>query len=139
MNEPDPLFALLRDSRLAPYAVSPGAAWLWSADGSRIHFANAVGAAVFGAASPAALLARRFSSTDPLAKQIARLAETLLPLLLLPVVAPVMLGATRAFEAGLGLSGSVGDAWPWVELLALFAVIYTTLGFLAFGSLLEEA
>ena len=68
-----------------------------------------------------------------------RVRETLLPLLLLPVVAPVMLGATRAFEAGLGLSGSVGDAWPWVELLALFAVIYTTLGFLAFGSLLEEA
>jgi heme exporter protein B len=68
-----------------------------------------------------------------------RVRETLLPLLLLPVVAPVMLGATRAFEAGLGLNGSVGEAWPWVELLALFAVIYTTLGFLAFGPLLEEA
>jgi heme exporter protein B len=68
-----------------------------------------------------------------------RVRETLLPLLLLPVVAPVMLGATRAFEAGLGLNGSAGEAWPWVELLALFAVIYTTLGFLAFGPLLEEA
>jgi heme exporter protein B len=68
-----------------------------------------------------------------------RVRETLLPLLLLPVLAPVMLGATRAFEAGLGLNGSAGEAWPWVELLALFAVIYTTLGFLAFGPLLEEA
>ncbi len=68
-----------------------------------------------------------------------RVRETLLPLLLLPVVAPVMLGATRAFEAALGLNGSVGEAWPWVEMLALFALIYTTLGFLAFGPLLEEA
>jgi heme exporter protein B len=68
-----------------------------------------------------------------------RVRETLLPLLLLPVVAPVMLGATRAFEAGLGLNGARGEAWPWVEMLALFAVIYTTLGFLAFGPLLEEA
>jgi hypothetical protein len=50
-----------------------------------------------------------------------------------------MLGATRAFEAGLGLSGSPGEAWPWVEMLGLFALIYTTLGFLAFGPLLEEA
>ncbi len=68
-----------------------------------------------------------------------RVRETLLPLLLLPVLAPVMLGATRAFEAGLGLNGSTGEAWTWVELLALFAVIYTTMGFLAFGPLLEEA
>jgi heme exporter protein B len=68
-----------------------------------------------------------------------RVRETLLPLLLLPVVAPVMLGATRAFEAGLGLNGSRGEAWPWVEMLGLFALIYTTLGFLAFGPLLEEA
>jgi heme exporter protein B len=68
-----------------------------------------------------------------------RVRETLLPLLLLPVVAPVMLGATRAFEAGLGLNGAPGEAWPWVEMLGLFALIYTTLGFLAFGPLLEEA
>jgi heme exporter protein B len=68
-----------------------------------------------------------------------RVRETLLPLLLLPVLAPVMLGATRAFEAGLGLNGSPGEAWPWVELLGLFALIYTTMGFLAFGPLLEEA
>ncbi|HEY7438108.1 MAG TPA: heme exporter protein CcmB [Acidimicrobiia bacterium] len=66
-----------------------------------------------------------------------RLRETLLPLLLLPVVAPVMLGATRAFEDG--LQGSPGDAWPWIALLAIFAVLYTAIGVLAFGSLWEEA
>jgi heme exporter protein B len=65
-----------------------------------------------------------------------RLRETLLPLLLLPVVAPVLLGATRACEAALGLS--LDDGWRWVGLLAVFAVLYTTLGILAFGSLLEE-
>jgi heme exporter protein B len=66
-----------------------------------------------------------------------RLRETLLPLLLLPVLAPVMLGATRAFEDG--LEGAPGDAWPWVAMLGIFAVLYTAIGVLAFGSLWEEA
>ena len=66
-----------------------------------------------------------------------RLRETLLPLLLLPVLAPVMLGATRAFEDG--LEGAPGDAWPWVAMLALFAALYTAIGVLAFGALWEEA
>jgi heme exporter protein B len=66
-----------------------------------------------------------------------RVRETLVPVLLLPVVAPVMLGATRAWEAGLG--GTSSDGWPWVALLALFAILYTTIGMLAFGPLLEEA
>ena len=65
-----------------------------------------------------------------------RVRETLVPLLLLPVLAPVMLGATRSFEAALG--GTTSDAWPWIELLGLFAVIYVTMGVLAFGPLLEE-
>lgn len=66
-----------------------------------------------------------------------RVRETLVPLLLLPVVTPVMLGATRAFEAA--LFGPVRDAWPWFVLLVAFAVIYTGIGMLAFGSLLEES
>ncbi len=66
-----------------------------------------------------------------------RVRETLVPALLLPVVAPVMLGATRAWEAGLG--GTPSDGWPWFGLLALFAVLYTSIGMLAFGPLLEEA
>jgi heme exporter protein B len=66
-----------------------------------------------------------------------RLRETLLPLLLLPVVTPVMLGATRAFESGLG--GQTADAWPWLGLLGAFAVLYLSVGVLAFGSLWEDA
>jgi heme exporter protein B len=66
-----------------------------------------------------------------------RVRETLLPLLILPVVAPVLLGATRAWEVALGQS--LDDGWKWVTLLAVFAVVYVTLGILAFGTLLEES
>jgi len=66
-----------------------------------------------------------------------RVRETLLPLLILPVVAPVLLGATRAWEVALGQSADNG--WQWVILLTVFAVIYVTVGVLAFGTLLEEA
>ena len=66
-----------------------------------------------------------------------RVRDTLLPLLVLPVVAPVLLAATRASEAALG--GASVDAWPWVRLLAVFATIYTVFGVVAFGPLLEEA
>ena len=39
------------DPRLALHATSPRPAWLWSIDGTRILWANAVGARVFGAAN----------------------------------------------------------------------------------------
>ncbi|HEY1635075.1 MAG TPA: heme exporter protein CcmB [Acidimicrobiales bacterium] len=65
-----------------------------------------------------------------------RVRETLLPLLLLPVVAPVLLGATRAWEAA--LSGTPADGNAWLQLLGVFAVIYVTVGVIAFGPLLED-
>jgi len=66
-----------------------------------------------------------------------RVRETLLPLLVLPVVAPVLLGATEAWRVALGMSADNG--WRWLGLLGSFAVIYVTLGILAFGALLEES
>jgi heme exporter protein B len=66
-----------------------------------------------------------------------RVRETLLPLLVLPVVAPVLLGATQAWMAALGLS--VADGWKWFVLLASFAAIYLTLGMLGFSTLVEDA
>ena len=63
--------------------------------------------------------------------------ETLLPILLLPVLAPVVIGATRAFGDGLGRVNA--DGWAWVGLLSVVAVLYTVLGMLAYGQLLEEA
>src|SRR5215475_3360628 len=67
----------LRDSRLAPLATAALPAWLWSADAGHIVWANAVGAAVFGAATPAAIRSRRFDAREPAAVQIARIASTL--------------------------------------------------------------
>jgi heme exporter protein B len=65
--------------------------------------------------------------------------ETLLPLLTLPAVAPVLIGATRAVEAALGTAGAVvSDGWPWVGLLAVFAVAFGVGGALAFGPLIDE-
>lgn len=66
-----------------------------------------------------------------------RARETLVPVLLLPVVAPVLLGATRAWEAS--IDGVPSDAWPWVALLGIFAVLFVGIGMLAFGPLLEES
>ena len=65
-----------------------------------------------------------------------RARETLVPLLVLPAVMPVMLGATRAFQAA--IDNSPSDAWPWVQLLAVFAVLVVAAGVVAFGPLLEE-
>lgn len=66
-----------------------------------------------------------------------RLRDTLLPLLLLPVLSPVLIGATRAFEAALAENAS--DGWPWVGLLAVFALGYSAAGAATFGTLLEES
>jgi len=69
----------------------------------------------------------------------ARGRETLLPLLLLPVVAPVLIGATRAVEAALGIDGTaIADGWPWVGVVAVFAVAFGAGGTLAFGPLIDE-
>lgn len=65
--------------------------------------------------------------------------ETLLPLLLLPVVAPVLIGATRATEAALGTAGAATpEGWPWVGLLAVFAALFGVGGVVAFGALVED-
>jgi heme exporter protein B len=66
--------------------------------------------------------------------------ETLLPLLVLPVVAPVLIGATRAVESALGTDGvALSEGWPWIGLLAVFAAGFGVAGALAFGPLIEEA
>ena len=65
--------------------------------------------------------------------------ETLLPLLLLPAIAPVLIGATKATEAAFGISGMVtSEGWPWVGLLAVFAAVFGVGGLSAFGPLIEE-
>jgi heme exporter protein B len=68
-----------------------------------------------------------------------RVRETLLPLLLLPVVAPELIAATRASESALtALASEVAPA-DWLRLLAVFAVVYVAFGVIAYGSLMEES
>jgi heme exporter protein B len=76
--------------------------------------------------------------------------ETLLPLLIGPIVAPLLIGASRAFEAALGTRAvkdslgnvtrvvAVSEGWPWAGLLLIFALVYTAVGLVAFGPLLED-
>jgi len=66
-----------------------------------------------------------------------RVRDTLLPLLALPVLAPVVLAAARSTEAALGVTTAGGG--PWLRLLAVFAAVYLAVGLVAFGPLLEEA
>ena len=57
-------------------------------------------------------------------------------ILLLPVLAPVLIGATKAYSGALG--ETVSNGWQWTGLLSLFALIAATLGSLAYGVLVEE-
>src|SRR5438105_581165 len=68
----------LSDPRLAAYAASRLPAWLWTADGKQILWANPAGARLFGAASSAALAEKTFGPADQHRRQIARLAGRLL-------------------------------------------------------------
>jgi len=63
--------------------------------------------------------------------------DTLLPLLMLPVLAPVALGGSRAWTAA-GQAGA-GDGLRWLQLLAIFACLFTAVGAAAYGALVEEA
>ncbi len=62
--------------------------------------------------------------------------ETLLPILLLPVLAPVLIGATRAFDDALGAAAV--DGWAWLMLLVGLAVVLTLVGALAHRVLVED-
>ncbi len=67
------------DPRLAVHATSPLPAWLWSIDGTRVLWANPVGARLFGAAHGTALADRTFGPADSHRRQVARLARRLAP------------------------------------------------------------
>ena len=71
-----------------------------------------------------------------------RVRETLMPFLLLPVAAPVLLAGTRLWQAALGTgSGGPGatGGGSWITILAVFAVAYVGLGVLVFGHVQEAS
>jgi heme exporter protein B len=66
-----------------------------------------------------------------------RVASTLLPLLMLPALAPLLLCATQAVDAA--LSGTSGEGWRWLVLLVAFTTSYLGLGAATFGILLDDS
>jgi PAS domain S-box-containing protein len=92
------------DPRLAVHATSALPAWLWSVDGTRILWANPVGAKVFGAANGAALATRRFGPADAHRRQVAQLAGRL------PPNGAIRLERLRGFGASLGRLVTCGCA-----------------------------
>jgi heme exporter protein B len=147
LDEADGVRDALRLSALEPAGVFAGKALAVAAELLVLEAVLGLGVIVLYGAEPAeiGLLAvtcvtatAAIASTGTLYGALVsglRVRETLLPLLLLPVLAPVLLGATRAFEAALG--GAPAEGWPWCGLLAAFAVLYSVAGAAAYGTLLE--
>ncbi|BAL79192.1 PAS domain-containing protein [Bradyrhizobium cosmicum] len=92
------------DPRLAVHATSSLPAWLWSIDGTRVLWANPVGAKLFGAANATALAAKTFGPADGHRRQIIRLA------LQLPANGAMRLERLRGFGARLGTLMTCGCA-----------------------------
>ena len=65
-----------------------------------------------------------------------RARETVLPILLLPVLSPVLIAATRAF--GDAMDTVAVNGWSWTSGLYGFAAIYVALGVATHGALMEE-
>ena len=56
----------------------------------------------------------------------------------------ILVGEIRDLETAkiateAALTGAVGEGWPWVRLLAVFAVVFSAVGVLTFGTLLEDS
>jgi heme exporter protein B len=60
--------------------------------------------------------------------------ETLIPLLLLPVLAPVVLAAAQVWAVAGGIEPG---GHPWLALLGAFVVVYVAAGVVCYGALLE--
>ncbi|MDD9370625.1 MAG: heme exporter protein CcmB [Acidimicrobiales bacterium] len=147
LDETDGVRDALRLSALDPAGVFVGKAAAVAAELAALEVLLGVGVIILYGADPAALgllLATCLTATVAVASTGTlygalvsglRVRETLLPLLLLPVLAPVLIAATRAFESALG--GIPAEGWPWCGLLATFAVLYSVAGALAYGTLLE--
>ena len=66
-----------------------------------------------------------------------RANNTILALLLMPITAPVLIAATRAFDDALGTAAVHG--WTWVATLCGFAAVNTAIGAIAYSPLLESS
>ena len=95
------------------------------------------GIALIAVATPVATIAIAAAGSlyGPLAAGL-RGRESVLPLLILPILAPVLLAATRAFDVAFGTV--VGAGWPWVAMLGMLAATYVLAGAATAAVVLEE-
>lgn len=66
-----------------------------------------------------------------------RAREVMLPLLMLPVLAPLLLGAVKATSAALA-GDPFGELGAWLQLLVAFDVVMVVAGAATYGILLED-
>jgi heme exporter protein B len=66
-----------------------------------------------------------------------RAREVMLPLLMLPVLAPLLLASVKATAAALG-GDPFGELGSWLQLLAAFDVLMLVVGLATYGYLLED-
>jgi len=66
-----------------------------------------------------------------------RVRDTLLPILVLPVLAPVLLAGSKAWQSA--LDGNASSGAEWLRILIPFAVIYLVVGIVLYGPLQEAA
>jgi heme exporter protein B len=147
LDETDGVRDALRLSALEPAGVFAGKALAVAAELLALEVLLGLGVVILYGADPASaglLLATCLAATVAVASTGTlygalvsglRVRETLLPLLLLPVLAPVLIAATRSFEEA--LDGNPADGWLWCGRLAVFAVLYSVAGAFAYGTLLE--
>jgi heme exporter protein B len=66
-----------------------------------------------------------------------RIREVLLPVLMFPLAAPVLISGVRAM-LGVLAGGSLGSVLPGLRILAVFDVIFVVVGYVIFEFVLEE-
>jgi len=63
--------------------------------------------------------------------------EMVLPILFLPIVIPIIIGAVNATQAALA-SGSFSDVGSWLQIIIAFDVIFSVVSFLTFDFIVVE-
>jgi len=67
----------------------------------------------------------------------SRTRDVMLPILLFPVVIPVLIAAVKA-SAGFMTGDDFANIRPWLNLLLVYDVIFTSIGFMVFDYVVEE-
>jgi heme exporter protein B len=66
-----------------------------------------------------------------------RTRDVMLPILLFPVVIPVLIAAVKA-SGGFLTGAEMSEIMPWINLLIVYDVIFTSIAFMLFDAVVEE-